>query len=310
MPAWDIWAVGAICFLLLSGRALFEGSGMLSPRRVLEKAKTGLWAFTPKEAFADISDTSKSFMSALLTSDPESRPGATQALALPFMQMQTLPKLAHKPLAGHKGVQQALRHMSAVNHLRQAAVNGTAQYLSAPQIVELRYVFQALDRSGDGILAFTEIRRGLIHAGVHLPGDCFESLNVIEQGVSQFGPALVDYGGLCGAALARRRFSLEEPSAWVAWCKVVPEGSTTVSPSELPKVLAQSDQSLAEAFGQAASDANELAGPAEGPLPDHVNFEEFLDRIQRAGQRWAERKRVAQKVPPAIKMPDPRLDDK
>ena len=41
------------------------------------------------------------------------------------------------------------------------------------------------------------------------------------------------------------------------------------------------DQSLAEAFGQAASDANELAGPAEGPLPDHVNMAAF-DRFDRS----------------------------
>lgn len=302
--AWDIWAVGAICFLLISGRALFEGSGMLSSSRVLERIKSGQWDFLPVESFADVSDCAKAFISKMLTRDPEARPDATQGLGLPFMQVETLPKSAHRPLAKFKEVQIALRHMSAANHLRKAAVNATAECLSASQIVELRYIFESMDKSNDGVLRFNDVRRGLIHAGVQLPGECLDSLNIIEQGRNEFGPAIMDYGGLCGAALARRRFGLEEPSAWLAWCKVVPEGNTTVSPSELPKVLDQADKSLQEAYGQAASDANELAGPAEGPLPDHVNFEEFLDRIRRAGQRWAERHRAATKMPGRLKIPD------
>merc|ERR1712224_615657 len=85
-PAWDVWAVGAISYLLLSGCALFEGSGQLSSRRVLERAKVGQWDFKPLEAFADISDSTKAFISKLLTHDPANRPDVAQSLQLPFMQ--------------------------------------------------------------------------------------------------------------------------------------------------------------------------------------------------------------------------------
>ncbi|XP_051969746.1 myosin light chain kinase, smooth muscle-like [Xyrauchen texanus] len=79
--ATDMWSIGVICYILLSGESPFQGS---SEAETLALVTAAQWEFDP-ESFEDISDEAKDFISGLLTKDKSSRLSCEKALAHPWM---------------------------------------------------------------------------------------------------------------------------------------------------------------------------------------------------------------------------------
>eukprot|EP00511_Aplanochytrium_stocchinoi_P011516 CAMPEP_0204875334 /NCGR_PEP_ID=MMETSP1348-20121228/45634_1 /ASSEMBLY_ACC=CAM_ASM_000700 /TAXON_ID=215587 /ORGANISM="Aplanochytrium stocchinoi, Strain GSBS06" /LENGTH=357 /DNA_ID=CAMNT_0052031705 /DNA_START=98 /DNA_END=1174 /DNA_ORIENTATION=- len=68
----DIWSLGVLTYLLLSGGNLpFKGSN--NRKDLFKKLKNGDWDFTPEDAWKNVSDEAKDFISHLLVVDPEER---------------------------------------------------------------------------------------------------------------------------------------------------------------------------------------------------------------------------------------------
>jgi len=68
----DLWSIGVITYLLLSGEPPFNGG---DDKEVLSKVREAKFNFD-SEAWKDISDSAKDFISKLLTVDAEKRPDA------------------------------------------------------------------------------------------------------------------------------------------------------------------------------------------------------------------------------------------
>ena len=76
----DIWSIGVIAFILLTGQVPFKGNDfnvMLKVRRANYNFKHPAWN--------GISDKCKDFISKLLTLDPNDRPSAEEALKHPWL---------------------------------------------------------------------------------------------------------------------------------------------------------------------------------------------------------------------------------
>lgn len=65
----DMWSIGVILFILLSGSPPFNGK---DDAEILRKVKDGKFEFTQK-VWADISEDAKDLISKLLTFDPSRR---------------------------------------------------------------------------------------------------------------------------------------------------------------------------------------------------------------------------------------------
>ncbi|XP_026751732.1 myosin light chain kinase, smooth muscle-like isoform X2 [Galleria mellonella] len=72
----DMWSVGVICYVLLSGLSPFMGETDIETMANVTVAKYDF----DDEAFNEISDEAKDFISKLLVKDKESRPSATECL--------------------------------------------------------------------------------------------------------------------------------------------------------------------------------------------------------------------------------------
>ena len=68
----DIWSLGVIAFMLLSGTAPFNGA---TNNDIMAAVKKGEWKFS-SPAWMDVSDEAKNFIKCLLTIDPNERPTA------------------------------------------------------------------------------------------------------------------------------------------------------------------------------------------------------------------------------------------
>lgn len=80
----DIWAIGVISYILLSGRPPF-GNAAGQEQKVYERIKKADFHFSGPE-WNVISDQAKDFIKHLLVIDMSQRPTATQALSHPWLQ--------------------------------------------------------------------------------------------------------------------------------------------------------------------------------------------------------------------------------
>lgn len=73
----DMWSVGVICYILLSGESPFQGE---SDTETLALVTAAQWEFD-EESFEEITDMAKDFISSLLNKDPRRRLSCEEALA-------------------------------------------------------------------------------------------------------------------------------------------------------------------------------------------------------------------------------------
>ncbi|XP_065133987.1 myosin light chain kinase, smooth muscle isoform X1 [Paramisgurnus dabryanus] len=77
----DMWSIGVICYILLSGESPFQGE---SDTETLSLVTAAQWEFD-EESFEDITDLAKDFISSLLSKDVRRRMSCNDALAHPWM---------------------------------------------------------------------------------------------------------------------------------------------------------------------------------------------------------------------------------
>ncbi|XP_033974932.1 myosin light chain kinase, smooth muscle-like isoform X1 [Trematomus bernacchii] len=77
----DLWSIGVICYILLSGESPFQGNNDVETLALVTAANFEF----DQESFEDISDQAKDFISSLLKKDRRCRPSCTEALAHPWV---------------------------------------------------------------------------------------------------------------------------------------------------------------------------------------------------------------------------------
>ncbi|XP_056258199.1 myosin light chain kinase, smooth muscle [Seriola aureovittata] len=79
--ATDMWSIGVICYILLSGESPFQGN---SDAETLALVTAAQWEFD-EDSFDEITDEAKNFISSLLNKDTRRRMSCEEALAHPWM---------------------------------------------------------------------------------------------------------------------------------------------------------------------------------------------------------------------------------
>ncbi|XP_065555189.1 myosin light chain kinase, smooth muscle-like [Lathamus discolor] len=115
----DMWSVGVICYILLSGESPFQGDNDME---TLSNITAAQWDFE-EETFSEISQLAKDFISQLLQKDPRNRLSSMGALLHPWLQqpqpcsMKALPKERIKQFLIHRKWQKTGKALLALNRL-------------------------------------------------------------------------------------------------------------------------------------------------------------------------------------------------
>ena len=141
----DVWSLGVIAFILLSGRPPFGGA---DDAAVLRRVRRGVFSFTGPE-WAPVSQAAKDAIAAMLTRDPAHRATAAGVLKLPWLA--AAPAAPARPLGG--ATLRRLREFAAASKLHQVAALALTRSVSeagAAQLGELLAAGEWGDEDDEG----------------------------------------------------------------------------------------------------------------------------------------------------------------
>lgn len=208
-PESDVWSIGVITYVLLSGRRPFW-----------DKTEAGIFNEVLKKRpdfkerpWPHISASAKDFVKKLLRKDPKGRPTAAQALSHPWVREGGNASSVPLDIA----VLSNMREFIKYSRVKQLALKALATTLDETEVQQLKDQFNAMDINKDGTITLDEMRHALMK---DVPYYLKESKIVnILQAMDTNCDGIVDFDEFVAATLHVQQ--LEDPNSekWQWRCK-------------------------------------------------------------------------------------------
>ncbi|CAO2827428.1 unnamed protein product [Amaranthus hypochondriacus] len=236
-PEADVWSVGVILYILLSGVPPFWAETDAGIFRQILHGKIDFETLP----WPSISEGAKDLIRKMLVKDPKKRLTAYQVLSHPWIVDDT--NVPDNPL--DSAVLSRLKQFSAMNKIKKMACRVIAERLSEEEIGGLKELFKKIDKDQSGSITFDELRNGLRRVDSKIKESEIEDLmhaaDVDENGT-------IDYGEFVAATLHLNKLEREENLA-SAFAYFDKDGSGYITIDELQqacKELGLSDHHLEE----------------------------------------------------------------
>jgi len=260
----DLWSLGCIMFVMLSGQPPFLAD---TEEQVLRKVKRGYFQF--KGEWAGVSEDAKNLITELLEMDPSKRITSAQALKHTWI-LDTAPNATGEVSSS---VAENLISFQKATRLKKAALQIIASNVDEKAITQLRDAFIALDVDGDGVLTAEELKTCLAGSMQNIPDD----IQKLAQELDVDGSGGIDYTEFIAAALDMKMYTQEE-ACWKAFTALDKDGNGQITAEELKQAL-HSDE-----LGETAADMMEIIADVDSNGDGQISFEEFLGMMRRDAQ--------------------------
>jgi len=161
----DLWSCGVILYILLSGCPPFYGK---SEKEIFQKILDGKIDFNKNKIWSKISDEAKNLVTKLLQVDPQKRISASEALEdIWFKNNINIIKEIQTPNNFNMFIQN-ITEFCAEQKLQQATLAFLVHnFAPKEELNELKKIFFAFDKNGDGKLSKEEFVTGLTNIDIN-----------------------------------------------------------------------------------------------------------------------------------------------
>ncbi len=159
----DVWAIGVITFLLLSGDPPFGGCG--GPETLFQVRSNilqGRFRFEPQDIWVHVSQEAKDFIRLLLVTDPYTRPTAKQCQKSPWLHEWANKDNTENNNVLNANVVEALVNFKEYSDMRKLLCEVLSFTLMPDQITDLRKEFEKLDKDGSGEISLSVLKKVLM----------------------------------------------------------------------------------------------------------------------------------------------------
>ena len=222
----DMWALGVVCFLLLSGQRPWFHKDMKERSRMIREDPVSF----ASERWDKVGEEARDFVRCLLQKDPARRISARDAMLHPWITSRSNLHAvdgAHD-LQEHEEIVQALQAFSHADELKKVALEVIAFATPAQALEELRGVFVHMDEDNSGTIDLQEFRKAM-RTHPEIPTEqvdmIFDHMDINKTGE-------VDYSEFLAAAITSQQ-KMDAPSVATAFGLLDKDGDGYLTKADL-----------------------------------------------------------------------------
>ena len=249
----DIWSAGVILYILLSGDPPFNGR---DDQAIYQKIYNMSFSF-PEKKWKNISEEAKDLIKHMICPENE-RYSAENVLRHPWFK-----NASSKPLSDFEFDPQYFNAYINSSLLKKMSLLFIASRLDDNDIMELKEIFCAFDKSKDGQISFTELEEGLSQLKSHHLkdiGELFKSLDVDKNGK-------IDYSEFLAATISKKDY-LKEEKLFETFYMLDKDKDRKITKDEIMEVL-RAEKAQEEEIEEFIKEAD-INGDG------NINYQEFL----------------------------------
>lgn len=262
----DIWSIGVVAYILLSGRRPFESLDIPNQPKSRESSLIasilmGRYHFM-HEVWEDVGNSAIHFVKTCLEMDYTARKSASLVLDHPWLAYSDLhADLGHGITRnGARALSQRMTRNLSTSGLRQTSMLAVSFNLSSQKAQQLRDLFQQIDRNGSGT-----VERDEFHSAMQMinPNSCPADVDLIFDSIDQDGNKHISFIEFVAATIDPREVDIQEMNH--AFRLLDKDLKGYITAEDLQRVLRTSPSSMSDETMDASDGMNdkdlEFLGP-------------------------------------------------
>lgn len=201
----DVWSIGVISYMLLSGCPPFYGSNSEAIHQMILNNEPDYSA----KRFAHVSIQAIDFLKRLLVKDPMKRISTAEALDHPFIQRHNAPNTKDSI---HSDVYDSLASFVHLSQHKRLTLEVVAYSLNFSEMHLLRDDFLKIDKDKSGTVSLGELKHSFERMNREIPPNVLDIFHSVDVDQSQE----INYNEFIAAAMCRR-ISIDEEKLVLAF---------------------------------------------------------------------------------------------
>jgi calcium-dependent protein kinase len=281
----DVWSLGVILYMLLSGTAPFRTAKRKNDAIIKDICTAPVR--TEGNLWENVSDDAKDLIHRLLTRTVTARPKTKEVLAHPWLARSSPAPPAAELLC-------SVQAWATASRMKRLAYTLFARTMPTQDLGDLPEVFRSLDRRGVGMLSLEDFKDGLKDASADMEAEELEYLFFRMRESTEDDNAIPDevcYTAFL-AALLQARTELDQDKVRLAFSMFEEADSGTISSASLRAIFGG-----AEKFDPFIAEVNVKGNGV-------LDFDDFLRAVERDGSMTWEERQVAADALPVVFLSD------